>query len=415
MVMRIVDAVLEPLPRRQQSGCKFLTGGTLLLAIGAVGWALSKQQLWGKVLTGMGAGSLGVGLALCCWGPARAPVPAPQVEPPPQPPAPVQAQAPQPQAQQPVQAQAAPMQTHNREGHQQAARWIFQFERQGPATTEGLQQELLQTMAECDARRQRHDPHLRGFMDGVATGMARRYVLATDPTGTENGRMLFFTHVAAVPELRDRFVHNRPGLLWNIHHAIGLVAADSGEVGDRLLYRTRLLRATLDGGWWNDTSELVGVRTQLAAFQVIRQISVWFRREDLFRSKDPDQGDLARELAEILRIARPALWPEGSALGEASGDRVLDFLAVHTDVILRDREQAGVNREQAILHQADCLAMLLRLVNQDGALPRAATGLARFAQLLVDRWRQHEETALARLDQGETGLLEQIAAVMETR
>lgn len=409
MIMAIVDAVLEPLPQRQQNGCRFLTGGTLLVAIGAVGWALSKQQLWGKVLTGVGAGGLGVGLALCCWGPPRAAVPAPQVEPPSQPPAPVQVVAQQPQAQQPVPAQAAPMPPRHPEGYQQAAFWIFQFERQGPATTEGLRQELLQTMAECDARPQRNDPHRQDFLKGVAIGMARRYVLATDPTSTEKGRILFFTHVAAAPELRGQLVHYRGGLLWDIHVAIGLVAGPAGEVGDRLLHTTRRLRAMLEGHWWNDSAELMGVRSQLAAYQVIRQIYAWFSGDD------QNQSDLACELREILRLATPALWPEGTALGEASGDQVLNLLVGRTDVILRDKEQAGVNRDQALLHQADCLATLLRVVNEDGALPRASTGLARFAQLLVDRWRERGEAAIARLDQGETGLLEHIAEARETR
>jgi hypothetical protein len=362
--------------RPQQVASGVMTTSALLLAIGAVGLALRSQAVWGKVLIGAGAIGLGLGLALCCWRPAQAAVPAVQV-----------AQPAQPQA----------LVVGRLDAFEHANRWMAQLQEHGPAAADRLEQELAELVAECQGYRDRHDGALGLFSSRAGVALGRRY-LQVYPA--EQARWHFLRHVAASPSLRAQLVIGQAGFPWSIWNEL----RRSPDRGLTLQETQSLFRSEN----WLQNSQFLALRPQLAAHELMMQLGVWF-----FDQGDrPSQCDTALGLRDLMRLAAPVLWPEGAVALELQ-EHPLNVHLFRFAEGVRIREQNDARRERIILHIADSLATLIRVVQEDGTLARGAVMLGELSQRLVDRWRERGEAAVAQIEQGETGLLEQIAAVRQ--
>lgn len=401
--------------RPRQVASRIVTASALLLAIGAVGLTLRDRAVWGKVLTGVGAACLGAGLALCCWRPAQAMAPAPQDAPPAEPAARVEevftlgddvlADIRQRVDRRVDAAWHAALLRRARErarplvdAVKHADRWVAQLAERGPATAERLEQELAELVAECQGYRDRLDGGLDQFSSETGAAMGRRY-LQVYPA--EQARWHFLRHVAANAALRVQFVeHDRLGFsryIWSVLHR-----HRDGSI------RLTHLQTFIGSEDWRQNGDLLPLRPQLAAFELITQLKVWF-----FNLGDrPSQCDTALGLREIMRFAAPALWPE-AAVAAAPEDHPFNVHVFRFAEGISIREQDDANRERIILHIADSLATLMRVMHEDSTLSRGAMALGELAQRLMDGWPERQEVAVARIEQGETGLLEQIAAVTQ--
>lgn len=384
--MAIVAAQWGQMSRFQQTSSGALIASALILAIGAVGLALQSRQVWGKVLLGIGAGGVALSLAGCCWRPALAP-------------AQVQANPPAPQ-----------------DGGQvvDADAWLRALGRRRLFDAATMERELTEAMAECHAREPRNDPQFLTFVSEIGEGIARRYLLAY-PTA-EEAQWHFLNHVVADAEMRRLFIHNAHALPYEAWTALlilpGWVQGPMNGARRTNLVRQRLttLQKLLSREGWRQNPDLMSLRSRVSSDSLFILLRSWMGAE----CDSGTQCEIARGLREIIELASPSLWPEaGAPFGNAPGDRLLGELVVPSHGLIQTLIQEGRTREQAVLHQADCLATLIRAVHEDGTLPRAAIALAGLGQAWVDFYRQHQEPTMARIDQGETGLLAQIAAVQQ--
>lgn len=120
------------------------------------------------------------------------------------------------------------------------------------------------------------------------------------------------------------------------------------------------------------------------------------------------QEEMQQGMARLLRRGPGLLWRENSPW-------YFPFLNAqfsgHSRSLLDSALARGQTREQALLHQADCLGRLLEVMSSNIALRPAAKGLCTLTMPVIQRWRSDQEPVMARLDQGETGLLTAIEAI----
>lgn len=380
----------EGIPRApRNSSVVFGAVGVTLLALGTT--ALARGIRWHRAVSAavMAAGAGGIIAAIGCCCRTQRPPNAPQH---------------QQIAAEPVRAAEAPASPKDA-----VLEWINQSLEREPASAETMQAKLIEarafhrTLAEADQHQS------RAVLATLAVAMAGLYKKVY---GSKEAPWQFLNHMAAADEeMIGEFATMQPAASLTVAIWCLLFEKMGGHShGSQVTHRLRGSRACeqlLDRADWPQTEAARRVRGRVLELGIRWFLIGWLS------SAGSMQDEMARGLVGLMRRGSDLLWV---------GANIPDVLSVYQPLdaheflsqSMRIHEEAvacGRTSEEALLHQADCLARLLRLMRPQEALLAPARGVAIMAMSLVGMLFDQDDPTAARLKQGETGLIAEIEAM----